>query len=64
MAISGYAETVPIASNDTAEGRAHNRRVDIVILNPSGAASEPEKAGQKTGTQRTPSRPQRTQKKQ
>jgi chemotaxis protein MotB len=41
MAISGYAETVPIDSNDTAEGRARNRRVDIVILNPSGAASEP-----------------------
>jgi chemotaxis protein MotB len=33
MAIAGYADTVPIASNDTPEGRAKNRRVDIVILN-------------------------------
>jgi chemotaxis protein MotB len=33
MAIVGYADTVPIAPNDTAEGRARNRRVDLVILN-------------------------------
>jgi chemotaxis protein MotB len=42
MAIAGYAETVPIAPNTTSEGRARNRRVDIVILNPYGASSEPE----------------------
>jgi chemotaxis protein MotB len=30
--IAGFADTVPIASNDTAEGRAFNRRVDIIIL--------------------------------
>jgi chemotaxis protein MotB len=41
MAVAGYAETAPVASNDTEEGRARNRRVDIVILNPFGAASEP-----------------------
>lgn len=28
----GYAETVPVASNDTEEGRASNRRVTIVFL--------------------------------
>jgi len=33
FAIAGYADTVPYDSNDTPEGRAHNRRVDIVILN-------------------------------
>jgi chemotaxis protein MotB len=33
LAIAGYAETMPVDSNDTAEGRAHNRRVDLVILN-------------------------------
>jgi chemotaxis protein MotB len=33
LAVSGYAETKPVDSNDSAEGRAHNRRVDIVILN-------------------------------
>jgi chemotaxis protein MotB len=31
--ISGYADTQPVASNDTEEGRKHNRRVDIAILN-------------------------------
>ncbi len=30
--IAGFADTVPLASNDTEEGRAYNRRVDIVIL--------------------------------
>jgi chemotaxis protein MotB len=33
MAIAGYADTIPTDSNGTEEGRAHNRRVDIVILN-------------------------------
>ncbi len=33
LAIAGYADTMPKESNDTAEGRAHNRRVDVVILN-------------------------------
>ena len=33
MAIAGYADTAPVDSNETEEGRAHNRRVDIVILN-------------------------------
>jgi len=32
LAIGGYAETSPVDTNDTAEGRAHNRRVDIVLL--------------------------------
>ncbi len=35
-AASGYAEFHPVATNETPEGRAMNRRVDLVILNPSG----------------------------
>lgn len=30
--IAGYADTSPVDSNDTPQGRAHNRRVDLVIL--------------------------------
>ncbi|HVN04270.1 MAG TPA: flagellar motor protein MotB [Bryobacteraceae bacterium] len=41
LAVAGYAETAPVESNDTPEGRAHNRRVDVVILNENGAAPEP-----------------------
>jgi len=32
VAIVGYSEYKPVASNDTPEGRAQNRRVDIIIL--------------------------------
>jgi chemotaxis protein MotB len=33
LAIGGFADEAPMASNDTPEGRARNRRVDLVILN-------------------------------
>jgi chemotaxis protein MotB len=36
----GYAEFRPVVSNDTAEGRAKNRRVDIVVLRDSLARQE------------------------
>lgn len=32
MSAAGYAEFHPVASNDTAAGRAENRRVDLVVL--------------------------------
>lgn len=32
FSIAGYADTMPKFSNDTEEGRAYNRRVDIIIL--------------------------------
>jgi chemotaxis protein MotB len=40
LAIAGYAETAPVAPNDTESGRARNRRVDIVILNQQAFAKE------------------------
>jgi chemotaxis protein MotB len=33
FSVVGRADTVPIGSNETLEGRARNRRVDVVILN-------------------------------
>jgi chemotaxis protein MotB len=44
LAVAGYADTVPVESNDTEQGRAHNRRVDIVILNEFGLSPEPKAA--------------------
>ena len=32
FSIAGYADKRPKFSNDTEEGRAYNRRVDIIIL--------------------------------
>jgi chemotaxis protein MotB len=33
FAIAGYGDSVPVASNQTEEGRSRNRRVDVVIIN-------------------------------
>jgi chemotaxis protein MotB len=43
LSIAGYADTDPIDTNDTEAGREKNRRVDIVILNATGAQGEPER---------------------
>jgi chemotaxis protein MotB len=40
LSIAGYADTSPVADNSTEEGRARNRRVDIVILSETGYALE------------------------
>ncbi len=41
LSIAGFADTAPVATNETPEGRARNRRVDIVVLTVEGAAGEP-----------------------
>jgi chemotaxis protein MotB len=43
ISIAGYADTTPVASNETDDGRMRNRRVDIVILNETGLLGEPER---------------------
>jgi len=42
MAIAGYAENAPADTNESEEGRAHNRRVDLVLLTQEGMRAEPE----------------------
>jgi hypothetical protein len=54
MGIVGFADTMPEAPNDTPEGRAKNRRVDIVIMNklvlvPKKPGAPGEKQGEKPG---------------
>jgi chemotaxis protein MotB len=41
MAVAGYADTAPVSPNDTEEGRARNRRVDIVVLSRDALRKEP-----------------------
>jgi len=41
LSIAAYAENAPVDSNETAEGRARNRRVDIILLNKVGLQAEP-----------------------
>lgn len=40
LVASGYGEHRPVASNTTAEGRAKNRRVEIIILRDGGTSHE------------------------
>lgn len=45
MSVAGYADNAPCDTNDTAEGRAHNRRVDLIVLSAEGEQNEPAPAG-------------------
>lgn len=48
LAAAGYGEFHPVSSNDTSEGRAQNRRLDVVILSPFTALPEPKGNGKRT----------------
>ncbi len=50
LSIAGYADTNPLEDNDTEQGRAKNRRVDIIILNETGVMGEPEKMQKAEGS--------------
>lgn len=54
MAVAGYAENAPTDTNETAEGRAHNRRVDLVVLSADGLKSEPPSAPPPPASQQSP----------
>ena len=41
LGVAGYADVAPVASNVTEEGRARNRRVDVVILSERASRAEP-----------------------
>ena len=48
LAIAGYGENAPADTNETEEGRAHNRRVAVVLLTQEGQKSEPALAARST----------------
>jgi chemotaxis protein MotB len=48
MAVTGYADTYPVAGNDTAEGRAKNRRVDVLVMSERAMISAPQTVPEST----------------
>ncbi len=40
VSVAGYSQYHPVASNETEEGRKTNRRVDLVVVSKTGAASK------------------------
>ena len=47
LSVAGFAENAPVDTNETEEGRMHNRRVDLVVLSDVALRGEPLAAEQK-----------------
>ena len=60
LAVAGYGEFHPVASNDTPENRAKNRRVSVVILTRDAAAMEPSQIVETTRDDDAPENPETT----
>ncbi len=41
MSVAGFADNAPADTNETEQGRAHNRRVDVVVLSAEALTGEP-----------------------
>jgi chemotaxis protein MotB len=50
LSAAGYAEFHPVADNSTPEGRAQNRRLDVVILAPFQPLDQPDENNQEKST--------------
>jgi chemotaxis protein MotB len=59
MTVAGYAENAPADDNETPEGRAHNRRVDMVLLSAEGQKGEPQPAPKPAAALPAPAQPKR-----
>ena len=57
MCVAGYAENAPADTNETEQGRAHNRRVDVVVLSAEGLKVEPQATPQKPSPATPPPAP-------
>jgi chemotaxis protein MotB len=57
MCVAGYAENAPADTNETEQGRAHNRRVDVVVLSAEGLKVEPQATPQKPSPAAPPATP-------
>jgi chemotaxis protein MotB len=40
LSLAGYADEIPVATNSTADGRSHNRRVEVVLTRKYGNKSQ------------------------